>query len=316
MKKLLKNLSYFLLPIIVLAFPADYLLSKKLRKSKSFAYGQSYVWNDIYSGNLNSEVLFYGSSRAATQIDPKLFEEKTGLNSYNLGLEGHNFWLSEFRHQEVLKYNKKPKHILLSLDTFSLEKRADLFNSEQFLPYFLFNDAISKGTSRYEGFSDSDSYVPLLRYVGKREAWKEVVFPEKDTFNFREKGFNPIDEIWNNDLNKAIENEGIYVVKMDPESIKKFQEFIADCKSKNIDLILVYTPEYIEGQKFVSERQKIMAFYETIANQNNILFLDYSNDSISMDKKYFVNSQHLNRTGATSFTKKLAHDLKNHFSKK
>lgn len=316
MKKFIKNLSFFLLPILLLAFPADYFISKKLQNSKSFAYGQSLVWKDIYEGNLNSDVLLYGSSRAATQINPELFTKETGLNCYNLGLEGHNFWLSEFRHQEILKYNKKPKYIVLSLDTFSLEKRPDLFNSEQFLPYLLFNNSIFNGTSRYEGFTTYDFYIPMLRFTGKREVWKELFFPKKDTTFFRNKGFHPIDEHWNTDLDNAIKGDKLYIVKMDSESVKKFQEFISSCKKENIDLILVYTPEYIEGQKFVSDRKKIMDYYKNMALKNDILFLDYSNDAISLDKKYFVNSQHLNRTGASKFTKKLSEDLKNHFSKK
>ena len=137
MKKFIKNLVLFIAPIIILAFPLDYYISKKLADSNSFAYGHSYIWKDIYNGNLNADILIYGSSRASTQINPQLFGDKLGESCYNLGLEGHNFWLSEFRHQEILKHNKKPKHIILSLDTFSLEKRPDLFNYEQFLPYML-----------------------------------------------------------------------------------------------------------------------------------------------------------------------------------
>ena len=35
---------------------------------------------------------------------------------------------------DILKYNKQPKFIILSVDIFSLQKRKDLFESNQFLP--------------------------------------------------------------------------------------------------------------------------------------------------------------------------------------
>jgi len=315
MKNFIKNLAFFFIPIIILAFPLDHYMSKKIAESNSFAYGHGYIWKDIYDGNLNADILIYGSSRASTQIDPQLFGDNLGQSCYNLGLEGHNFWLSEFRHQEILKYNKKPKHIILSLDTFSLEKRPDLFNYEQFLPYMLFNASILKATSGYESFSDYDFYIPLLRYVGEREAWKETFVPKKTPFHFREKGFNPIDATWNDDFENAKKNQKIYEIKKNAATIKKLYHFIKDCRAKNIDLIFIYTPEYMDGQNFVKDRKELLDFYKKTATENGIVFLDYSENSISMDKKYFVNSQHLNRTGATLFTKKLATDLKEHILK-
>ncbi len=80
----------------------------------------------------------------------------------------------------------------------------------------------------------------------------------------------------------------------------------------NIKLIFVYTPEYIEGQKFVSNREQIMGLYKKFSQQHHIPFYDFSNDSISYKKKYFYKKSHLNRVGSQLFTKKLIDTLKSY----
>jgi hypothetical protein len=82
-------------------------------------------------------------------------------------------------------------------------------------------------------------------------------------------------------------------------------------------LIFVYTPEYIEGQKYVSNRAQIMGLYKKYSKQYQIPFYDFSNDSISYQKKYFYNVSHLNRLGSELFTAQLIDTLKtfNYFNK-
>ena len=103
---------------------------------------------------------------------------------------------------------------------------------------------------------------------------------------------------------------GSYTADLDSASVELFRQYIQECKSLDINLILVYTPEYIEGQQFVTNRSEIMTLLKGIAQENNLPFLDYSDHYLSMDKKYFYNSMHLNATGAEIFTRILAHDIK------
>ena len=90
-----------------------------------------------------------------------------------------------------------------------------------------------------------------------------------------------------------------------------FENFIKECKQNQIELIFVYTPEYIEGQKLFSNRTELMDFYKSISNHYSIPFYDYSADSLCYQKKYFYNASHLNQQGAEIFSRKLASDLKN-----
>ena len=88
------------------------------------------------------------------------------------------------------------------------------------------------------------------------------------------------------------------------------EQFLKECKRDNIKLIFVYTPEYIEGQKFVANRTSIFKTFSKYSKKYEIPFYDYSKDSLCLDKKYFYNSNHLNKTGAEIFTNKLIDTLK------
>ena len=98
-------------------------------------------------------------------------------------------------------------------------------------------------------------------------------------------------------------------MEIDLASVNRFNSFLTDCETNNIQVIFVYTPAYIEGQKFVTNRNEIISLFQEIAIKHNILFLNYSDNSISKQKKYFYNALHLNKTGAELFTNELIKDL-------
>lgn len=312
MKLFIKTLLYFLLPFIILSYPLDYILSSILRQSNNYP-GEFEVWNTIYDANANCDIAIYGSSRAWVHIDPKIVQDTLGLKTLNFGIDGHNFWLQYLRHIELLKYNKQPKIIILSVDIFSLQKRKDLYQSEQFLPYMLWNSNIKDFTNTYVGYKKSDYYIPFIRYLGKTKSFDNImdVIVNKKASNFRNNGYLGKDEIWNDDFEKAKSEFESYTIHLDKTSINLFEEFIIQCKNKKIELIFTYTPEYIEGQKFVKNRDEIIRLLHQFSNQYSIPYFDYSKDSICFDKQYFYNATHLNKKGAEIFSRKLASDIKN-----
>ena len=311
-----KDVKYFLLfitPIIIIAYFVDVFISKNLKYSNRYAEKEYPTWNAIYEGKINSDLLIFGSSRAWIHIDPIMISDSLGISSYNLGIDGHNFWLQDLRYRELLKHNKRPKFIICSLDYFTLKKNKELYNSEQFLPYMLWNKDIKNSTISYEGFSTIDYEIPLLRYYGNYNAVETALrFSLGRLSNpiTRVKGYQGRDEVWNSDFDNAKASIKRLEVTLDKPTIVLFENFLKECKSNNIKLIFVYTPEYIEGQKFVSNREQIFGLYNKFSEEYQIPFYDFSNDSISYQKKYFYNASHLNKLGSQLFTKKLIDTLK------
>jgi hypothetical protein len=307
MKKFVRRLLFFFVPPILVLLTKDIYLSKGL-KNTSLAAAEYEVWNDLFYNNISPEVAIYGSSRAWVHIDPMIIEDSLGLSAYNFGIDGHNFWLQYYRHKTLLK-NTTPKTIIHSVDINTLKKRRELYNYEQFLPYMLWNREIYEATKNYEGFNIVDFTIPLARYIGKNKTLNAMMLRSKGK-SIRTQGFQGQNREWNDDLKRAKTQMGSYTADLDNASVELFRQYIQECKSLDINLILVYTPEYIEGQQFVTNRSEIMTLLKGIAQENNLPFLDYSDHYLSMDKKYFYNSMHLNATGAEIFTRILAHDIK------
>ncbi len=291
---------------------ADWFLSYNLSRSQG---NEFVVWNDLFKGNIKVDVAIYGSSRAMVHMDPKIFKDSLNLEAYNLGLNGHNFWLQYYRHKEFLKYNKAPGIIIHSVDMFTLAKRKDLFQMDQFLPYMLYNRELEKWIDSYQGFTHYDYNIPLVRYYGQYKAIGNALRTAFHNYSSisdsaRYRGFMYKNLAWNDDLEKARKQFPDYRITVDKKSVELFNEYLYECKNAGIPVILVYSPEYIEGQDFVKNRAEIINIFSVFAARYNIPFLDYSNDSISYNKNYFYNTSHLNGRGAEIFTSKLIHDMK------
>lgn len=301
-----------MLPLIVLLYPADIFISKNLAKSGTAAFGETQVWDDVYTGKINSDVVVYGSSRAWVHVDPKLLADSLHTTTYNLGIDGHNFWLQYFRHKQLLKYNTKPKYILLSLDALSLLKTTEGYNAEQFLPFSLFNRDMATYTAGHEDFSMWDYYIPLKRYAGQYQsigtALKNAVKPSPATTRYR--GYMGQERTWTDDLANAKEKMDYFDAPVDPALWKLLQQFVAECKRDGIKLVFINTPEYIQGQKFIRNRKAVLQLFASYARRQNILFLDYSNSPLCYKREYFYNALHLNKTGSQLFTQQFILDLK------
>lgn len=312
MKKFITRSFLFLLPILLSGYLIDIAISNILKKSNSFAQKEYPTWNTLLEGNVNSKIIIHGSSRAWKHFNSTMIEDAFNMNTYNLGIDGHNFWMQYYRHILLLKYNLKPKYILHSLDITTLEKRNDLFNPEQFLPYMLFEKSLYEYTKYYKGYKMLDHFIPLIRYYGKTEAIKttiQILLNPNSNIIQRVKGYQGINKPWNNDLYNAQKKIGYYDVKIDTASLILFEKYIQECASHNIKIIFVYSPEYIAGKYFVRNREEIMGLYKAISTKNNIPFLNFSNDPMINEQKYFYNSTHMNKEGADKFTKKLIEAL-------
>jgi hypothetical protein len=303
----------FILPLILLLIPLDMFLSKNLKKSRTYVSGEYVIWNDIYDAKMKDDVVIYGASRAMVNFDSKMLEDSLHRSCYDLGINGLGFWHIYLRHREFLRFNNPPKFIIFSIDICSLVRDKNLYNEDQFLPYMLGNENIFKYLKDVNDFTFFDYYIPLVRYFGKRNAINQSIkcsIANDNSKYFRSKGYAAMDFGWNDDFDNAQRKLGHLNINIDSASVKLFDEFLFECRSKNIGLILVYSPEYIDGQTFVKGRDKIMKIYSDFAEKYNILFLDYSKDEMSSQKKYFYNSTHLNKTGSDLFTDKLIKDLK------
>ena len=137
MKSKLATIFLFTFIYLLLIVCLGNIVDKGLRKSKYSFYA---VWNDIYGGKVNSDMIFMGNSRTYVMLSPKIFDSVLGFNTYNLGMNGWGFGMEYTRFKIYLQHNPKPKYILQNVDIGVLGDRPDLYEYAQFLPYL--NDTL------------------------------------------------------------------------------------------------------------------------------------------------------------------------------
>jgi hypothetical protein len=312
MKRFIRKTALFVAPLLLLLYPMDYFFSKSLKET-SMAQGEYEVWNDIFNGSVNADVAIYGSSRAWVHINPEILEDSLNRAAYNLGIDGQNLWMQTLRHQQYLAHNPYPEMIVHSLDVFTLEPRINdynNYNNDQFLPYLFWHDYFEDTDLLPPIYDKYDHCVPMLRYQNRGMRVLLSMIPHYKKGPLRTRGLCCHEATWNTDFDKAREERGSYEVVIDSATVALFREYLADCQQKNIQVVLVYSPEYIEGQHFVSNRQELFTLLNDIATEFNLPFLDYSSHEMCLNRSYFYNAIHLNATGANHFSRILAHDLK------
>ena len=310
MKQFAVKLLVFFLPIILMVYVMDIFISKNVRKSNK---GENPVWSDLYGGAINSDIVVYGASRAWQHFDTKIIADSLNHSTYNLGIQAYDFRMQLLRHRLLLKYNKKPRLIIQSLDFLTFQSRSDLFDPGQFLPYMLFDTLMQKYTIGYKGYTWYDYNIPLIRYYGQlnkiHQAFSFYFTKQLDPVD-RVRGYASYDTPFVNAFTEGKGYAKYYEIKFDPKIINVFDGFLRECQQKNIKMVFVYTPEYIDGQRYVRNRNQLFLLIHHFCEKYSIKLYDYSADKMSFDTTYFYNSEHLNKTGAQLFSKKFAGDLR------
>ena len=309
MRYFLRKILTFLVPLLLLSWPLDIFLSHNLKKSTKHP-AEYEVWNDIYSGKLDTDIAIYGSSRAWVHINPEVLGQGLGKTVYNFGLDGQMFEIQYLRHLEYLKHNPKPETIIISLDDFTLRKREGLYEADQFLPYMFYNDNIREITQKYVGFDPLDYAVPLIRYAGKSKAIEtafQCAIGTCENEPYRKNGFRAMPHKWDETLPNRRASERTY--EMDESTIQLFDKFLSDVTQQDIEIIFVYTPVLKEGQRRITNLTEIMDLYREFAQKYNLLFLDYSDHPLNEQFEYFYNFTHLTKEGVEIFNRDLVGDM-------
>jgi len=310
MKKYIVKFTLFTSSFLAIYAVFFYCVEKGLKKSDYLDFEQ---WNDVYEGSINADILIQGSSRAWRMVDPEIIDSATNLNSYNLGMDGYQIPMQIARYDIYKRHNKKPKIVIHIVDHFSLTRRSDLFNRDQFLPYL--NDTIlTNELNNYTGFGWGDYNLPYYRYIGSQEcalAGLMEFFNIKNFASTRYKGFQSQMKEWENDFDiEQSENPKGKRIDVSSEVCAIFENYLYELNQDKIMTYIVYAPEYRPFQEFIINRDSISNIYSSLASAYNCQYIDYSNHPLCFSKEYFYNPTHLNKIGAQIFSTELAKRIK------
>lgn len=306
----LKKAAIFLLVGLILAYLLQCIIDAGLKKS---GYSLSYrEWYNLYHSDINADILIQGGSRARLQISPLALERNFKLSAYNIGIDRASFPIENYMFKEYVKYNKRPRYIIHSIDVGIFNNPVEQFDYKQFIPYL--NKEFLRSFKDHSIFTLNDLYIPLYKYShspGIVIAGLESLLNKRPPDNGRYNGFESIDHHYvATVLNKRLKDFPKGIITKDNDSVyNDFISYIKYCKKENIKLILVITPALFTFQNTLINRDSIMNVYNKTAQQYNIPFLNYSRDKMGLDTSMFFDFYHLNKKGVKVFNEKLMKDL-------
>ncbi|WP_158849963.1 hypothetical protein [Algibacter sp. L1A34] len=222
--------------------------------------------------------------------------------------------MQKAKYDLYLKHNSHPNIIIQVVGINTLKMRDDLFQKEQFIPY-LSDTIIKNATLKYDGLDFFDYNLPLLRYKTNSHLLADsfvslIEFGNLFKDKYKYKGYEAYDKVWDTSFDvfkKSYPNGRKY--KINKESLKLFDNYLREEKQKGTFLVIVFSPTYIESQKYVNNRTELIDTYKKFSKKYDIPFFDYSSNALTTDKINFYNSQHLNKKGAELFSIILCADL-------
>jgi hypothetical protein len=265
--------------------------------------------NEIVRGKLDYDILFLGSSRTYYQVNPKIIDSVTNLNSYNAGLPGANLLECKLVLQCYLYSHRPPKMIVVDIaeNAFDIKKRP-FWNPTIYYP-FLNNPVVFDALKPYEHVYLL-KYLPFVRFVEADDMSKQNSF-----LGYFQKKSVENKESYKGYLSFSSDTIALPFKRkypnisftIEPKGVASLEQIATVCRNNNIKLIFTFAPVY-DGKNLIINPD-FFPTIEKVSSLYNIHFWNYKNHSIWNNHKLFVEELHLNPTGVNLYSRILAQNI-------
>jgi hypothetical protein len=268
----------------------------------------------MLKGGMDNDILIIGNSRGKSHFDTAVIDSISGHSSFNIGIGGYPLNVQLAKYQLYKEHNVKPRIIVQNIDYSTVSIFQDIrrqHESEQFFP--LVYDPDMRRILKELGYSFFELNVPLYRMFGYQQVIKNGLF---EAFHLKHytsrqsyKGFLPENGPWNGSELERMEPKQIVLSK---EGKDYLEQFLNQCNKDSVQVILVNSPMFYGAQEKLIGYDEASLYFEQIANQFGIIYLNYTNTPMCRDTSNFCVSVHLNSQAAREFSILLCNDLKTH----
>lgn len=261
------------------------------------AKGGSTANNYSICNKITDDILIFGSSRAIHHYDPSILEDSLKLSCYNCGRDGNGIILAYGRYK-MMKKRYTPAVVLYEVTpSFDIYKNdiKDLISLSYYYDY--------EGVDSIFWDIDKRNRIKMLSKMYRYSASPlGLVVDNIKPFNSYEKGYLPLDGVMDYD---PIPKKDVVRHKIDTIKLQYLEKLIQECKAGGTRLIFLISPHY----KATNEDEYTAAM--ELAERYDVPFLNHHSDTVfTLNKKYFRDSSHMNRDGATEYTKRVASEIK------
>lgn len=257
----------------------------------------------IITGKMNKDCIVIGSSRGARNIIASQLEKGTGTRTYNLSYPGSNIEFHGFLLKSLIKFNKKPKTVLLIMD-----------DPEELLPSnsLKFRSDVLYPLAKYDYINEE-----LIARSEKTVLSKMLCLARVNlsNLNLQKKRFKVLDTLLScgsmpisfqrehTSFSYNNTNQSYLEKKEQPTKVEAFLKIQRLCLENNIKLYLVFCPNYQAPNIFFEKRIR-----QLTDRRVGFFFYD-SSKSIYKDQAYYYDPVHLQTKGAIIFTNELVEFL-------
>jgi len=262
---------------------------------KSEISGASKVNRILHVSN-EKEIPIFGSSRAQGSYVPSIL----GAQYYNYGIDGTgaDMWLF-FLEKELEK--KKESPVIINFDYSGISKGAG--DIGDLIPNSIATKKLMN--DKYKFYY----YLPFIKYFGHYESYMKYYLNSKmnltkhidngGSFEKNTLAQEKFDEL----VAKRLKSDGIF--SSDTILIDRLDNVVRKSNRLIIFIVAPYHSSYISS---FNDLDVVHRFLEDLNKIENIQVLDYSEVDYSDD--FFMNTTHLNYSGAVKFSEELALELK------
>jgi hypothetical protein len=268
--------------------------------------------DEVINGNKQFDILFVGSSRTQTQINPCIIDSITGLTSFNAGRAGANSLEVKMLLEAFLTKHKKPSFVVYNIDHRVTSNIKKIPNPSLYLLY-LNNQKVIEGLSTTYPKILILKYIPFTRMFFVDDYFRHTALQGYFSKTEIVKGVNYCrgHESNTNDSIKSIDLSDESLIT-NPD-ISQVESIMKICKKNNIQLIFHYAPILFYKNK-PSSNQKIPKI-EDLAINEEIPF--FKLDTLqSFSQKDFFDIAHLNKSGSEKYSRLFGAEIKKYIGTK
>ena len=274
-----------------------------LLENENFHY-QDYREREALSGTLDYVVV--GSSHAMWAINPKILDEKLGVNSYNLS----NEWLNVKSRYTLLEYEirRNPIKTVIYEVSYDTLRTGDIMGDEYALTrwstiperirFFIHHIKPKDYLNVYQFLFTQG--VECAGYVLDGTNSKTIPNPDMYKGYFRRLDYDVTADY------AAIYNTDPLEFEVVDESMEYMQKTVDLCKENGIEIILVNVPN---SRAMICRRTNLDLYreiYQEFADENDLIFVDFNllktKDEVFPDKYAYFNEEHLAGRYANFYT--------------
>lgn len=253
----------------------------------------------ILQGKVNKDIIIMGSSRGEADINAKQIQDSLHLSTINLAYSGSNIIFHEFLLRTLLKYNSKPKMIIIPLDDPSeLQYNNTInFRFDRLYPLVKYN-YINDEMIRQKQKNILSRYFVLARINKTNFKIFNNLAPEKKNKSQKKNKKDKKQLLYKSSIKKYDRKKDL------PEKINAFLLFHLTCINNNIQIVYVFPPNFKKLNPAFQLRIKELT-------ENYPFFYCYDTFKTEYRNKiYFSDESHLNKNGARLFTNEIISYIK------